>query len=110
MQLEAAGIRRVAGKHLTLYTDLPRQPAIDELPRVFDLAVPQWCEFFAVEGQRVADWHMTAYLIGDKNLFRRVRVLRAGLAAALRHSECPEPPGGPVHQRQLRTLPGLRGR
>ena len=79
MQLEAAGIRRVAGKHLTLYTDLPRQPAIDELPRVFDLAVPQWCEFFAVEGQRVADWHMTAYLIGDKNLFRRVRVLRAGL-------------------------------
>ena len=36
--LAKAGIRQVQGKHLMLLTDLPEDLAIDELPRVFDLA------------------------------------------------------------------------
>ena len=43
----AAGFRQVAGKHLTLVTDLPPSPAVDELPRLFDAAFPRWCEYLA---------------------------------------------------------------
>ena len=46
-RLADAGIRRLTGKHLTLYTDLPTQREVDELPEVFDRAVPQWCEAVA---------------------------------------------------------------
>ncbi len=38
-----AGFRRLTGQHLTLITDLPSAEAVDELPAVFDQAVPQWC-------------------------------------------------------------------
>ncbi len=78
-RLQAAGLRRLVSKHLTLYTDLPRQPAIDELGAVFDLAVPQWCSFFSVDPARVDTWHMTAYLIGDRQLFAQLGVLHDGL-------------------------------
>ena len=37
----SAGIRKIAGKHLLLYTDLESDPEIDRLPAVFDQAVPQ---------------------------------------------------------------------
>src|SRR5687767_7525458 len=52
----AAGIRKLAGKHLILYTDLPAAPDIDELPSVFDQAVPQWSDYFAAERDKTAGW------------------------------------------------------
>lgn len=67
-----AGIRRLSGKHLTMYTDLPPAEAVDELPRVFDLAVPQWCQYFGVDAARVADWHMVGCVMQDKRRFEAV--------------------------------------
>lgn len=66
---KASGIRKLTGKHLTLYTDLPEGPAVDELPRVFDAAVPQWCEYFRVDPADAADWRMVGYLMQDQQRF-----------------------------------------
>ncbi len=37
-QAAAQGIRKLNGKHLTVYTDLPADSDVDQLPAVFDLA------------------------------------------------------------------------
>ena len=77
--LRAAGVRSISSKHLTLFTDLPTNPSIEELPKVFDLAVPQWCSYFAVDTASVEAWHQTAYLIRDQELFRRLGAIRNDL-------------------------------
>ena len=67
----AVGIRKLTGKHLTLYTDLPPAPEVDELPQVFDLAVPQWCEYFDVDYATLAEWRLNGYVMQDEAKFRR---------------------------------------
>jgi hypothetical protein len=69
-----SGIRQVVGRHLTLMTDLPADSDIDQLPRVFDAAVEQWCEYFRVPRERAQSWKMVGYLIQDRDRF-----LAAGL-------------------------------
>lgn len=78
-RLRASGLREISGKHLSLYTDLPSSPAVDELPRVFDAAVPQWAAYFKVAPARVADWRMHAFLMKDKAKFVRAGVYPAFL-------------------------------
>jgi hypothetical protein len=68
-------VRRLSGKHITLITDLPPAEAIDELPAVFDKAVPQYCAYFGIRPARCADWHATGCLMKDKALFRRLGLL-----------------------------------
>jgi hypothetical protein len=68
-----AGIRKLSGKRLTLYTDLAGDE-IDQLPAVFDQAFPQWCRYFHVKEDDHPDWHMTGFLMKDK-----ARFVRAGL-------------------------------
>jgi hypothetical protein len=75
----AAGIRKLAGKHLTLYTDLPSLKEIDELPQVFDLAVPQWCDYFHADPAGLSDWRITAFLIKDERPFTSAGLLPAVL-------------------------------
>jgi hypothetical protein len=70
----AAGIRKVPGKRLTLYTDLPAGRDIDELPVVFEQAFPQWCAYFGIKPSDHPDWHMTGFLMKDK-----ARFVQAGL-------------------------------
>ena len=67
--------RQLKGKHLTIVTDLPSSPAIDELPQVFDAAVPQWCAYFEVPEKEIGDWHLIGYLIGAKERFRQAGLL-----------------------------------
>jgi len=71
-------IRRLPGKHITLITDLPPAEAIDELPAVFDKALPQYCAYFGVSPSRCADWHATGCLMKDKAVFRRLGLLPEG--------------------------------
>jgi len=78
-KMATAGIRKLTGKHVTIYTDLPSDREVDELPGVFDLAFPQWCKYFHVDQERHEKWHMIAYIIKDKPLFRRVGLLPADL-------------------------------
>jgi hypothetical protein len=74
-RVAAAGIRKLQGKHLTLYTDLPAAAAVDELPRVFDLAVPQWCAYFGIELGEVEEWRLQGYLMDRKESFAATRLL-----------------------------------
>ena len=73
------GIRKIAGRRLVLYTDLPPDPLIDELPKVFEEAFPLWCAYFGVEPQRYPDWHMTGFLMQDADCFRRAGMLPPSL-------------------------------
>ena len=79
----AAGIRKLPGKRLTLYTDLVGDE-IDRLPALFEQAFPQWCKYFGVNEGDHADWHVTGCLMKDKAKF---------VAAGLLPADVPVPPG-----------------
>ncbi len=74
-QLRAAGVRQLEGRHLVLYTDLPAQPEVDELPQVFDAAVDPWQEYFRVAPARVLDWKVTVCLMGRPERFESAGLL-----------------------------------
>src|ERR1700676_1169985 len=65
----AAGIRHLSSQRLTLYTDLPKELSVDELPAVFDQAFGQWCDYFGIDPKQYPDWRMTGCLIKDKRRF-----------------------------------------
>jgi hypothetical protein len=74
----AAGVRKLPGKRLTLYTDLSGAE-IDVLPAVFEQAFPQWCAYFHVDESQHADWHMTGFLIKDRRRFAEAGLLPSNL-------------------------------
>ncbi len=78
-RVRAAGIRTLNSKRLTLYTDVPSRPTIDELPEVFDQAFTQWCAYFGIDEQTHADWHHTAYLMQDTRRFQASGLFPADL-------------------------------
>ena len=69
------GIRKIAGKRLTLFTDLPYDPQIEELPAIFDQAFPIWCDYFSIDPAKHPDWQMTGFLMKDGDRFRRAGML-----------------------------------
>lgn len=74
----AAGLRQLQSRYLTLYTDLPDLPEfsdISDLPRLFDLAVPQWCQYFQVPVEQLGEWRITGYLMKDPQRFRASHAL-----------------------------------
>lgn len=77
--ISTRGIRKLPGRHLTLYTDLPSSPEVDELPRVFDDAVPQWCAYFRLPLAKAITWKCVGYLILDKDRFAQVGLIPADL-------------------------------
>ena len=64
-----AGIRKLAGKHLALYTDALPHPDVDDLTDAFDAAVPLWCQYFEIPVERAADWRLTGFLMQEQNRF-----------------------------------------
>ncbi|MBN2024218.1 MAG: hypothetical protein JW809_15655 [Pirellulales bacterium] len=75
----AAGLRKVEGRRLTLYTDLPSSPEIDSLPAAFDQAFAQWCALFGVAPAEHADWRVLGFLMGQKTKFQQAGALPADL-------------------------------
>lgn len=75
----AAGLRKLESRHLVLFTDLPAAPEIDELPRVFDLAVPQWAAYFEIPIDKFRDWRIVGALIQAPERFVRGGLLPPGL-------------------------------
>lgn len=73
----AAGVRVLDGKYVRLLTDLPASPAVDELPKVFDAAVPLWADYFHVDrgGLTVKRW--LACLIVDRDRFAALGLMPA---------------------------------
>lgn len=74
-RVAAAGIRVVAGKHLELFSDLPNQDQLQELVTIFDAAVPLWCEIWQVPLEKVTDWKVSGFLIGDAEKMRLAGLL-----------------------------------
>jgi hypothetical protein len=68
-KIAAAGIRSLAGKHIVIYTDLPAAVDVDDLPQVFDAAVPLWCNYFGIEPAQIADWKLVGSVMKDKERF-----------------------------------------
>jgi hypothetical protein len=64
----SAGIRKLSGKRLTLFTDVSGEE-IDRLPEIFDQAFLQYCEYFHVSPYELPDWSMTGFLMKDKARF-----------------------------------------
>ena len=69
------GLRKIVGRHLRLYTDLPPSDAVDGLPVVFDAAVPLWAEYFGVDVAKLRNWRMQGFLIQDRAKFAALGLL-----------------------------------
>lgn len=78
-KLVARGIRKLTGKHVVIYTDVPAQAAIDELPHVFDAAVLQWAAYFEIAPEQTKRWQVSACLIREPDKFKNVGLLPADL-------------------------------
>lgn len=71
----AVGIRKIVGRHLRLYTDLPPSDAVDSLAAVFDAAVPLWADYFEVEPAKLSRWRMQGFLMQDRAKFATLGLL-----------------------------------
>jgi hypothetical protein len=74
----AAGIRKLTGRYLVLYTDVRSSPEVDRLPAIFDLAVPRWAEYFSVDAEALRNWRAQGFLIGNRDPFEALRLMPAG--------------------------------
>lgn len=71
----AEGIRKLSGRWVTLYTDLPAAKEIDDLPALFDAAVPQYCRYFGIDEASLGPWRATACVMKDRERFVRANLL-----------------------------------
>ena len=74
---QSAGIRKIGSRHLILYTDLPASEDVDQLPAVFDQAVPQWAEYFRIDESKTTNWQAQACLIGERRRFDALGLMPA---------------------------------
>ncbi|MBT4692137.1 MAG: hypothetical protein HOB73_02200 [Planctomycetaceae bacterium] len=75
----AQGIRTIQGKHLTLYTDMPANADIQSLPKIVELAMPQWCEYFNIAPEKMEAWKISVCLIQDRKKFDAAGLIPATL-------------------------------
>ncbi|MBX7165790.1 MAG: hypothetical protein K1X74_05525 [Pirellulales bacterium] len=64
-----AGLARYAGQHITLVADQLEPAVANELVAMFDLAVPQWCDFFQQPLDGAAKWRVTASVMRNRERF-----------------------------------------
>jgi hypothetical protein len=76
-RLAAAGLRVLEGQHVQIVTDLPSGPSIDELPAVFDAAVPQWAAYFDVPEAKLADAQWLGFAVEDRETFAALGLMPA---------------------------------
>lgn len=80
-QLAAQGLRLLEGKYVKVITDLPKGLDADQLPEVFDLAVPIWADYFAVGLDILDEWNLTAYVMRSQERFVNAGLIPADLPA-----------------------------
>lgn len=68
-KLTRQGFRVLEGAHITLVTDLPPSPGVDELPKVVDAAVPLLAQRFGIAEARLRDWRVLAMVLSDRQKF-----------------------------------------
>ncbi len=77
-RLARQGFRVLEGRQVTLVTDLPASPAVDELPKVVDAAVPLLAERFDVDPRRARKWHVLAMVLADRDKFQAAGLMPEG--------------------------------
>jgi hypothetical protein len=70
-KIASTRIRKLVGKHIDIYTDLAAAADVEELPQVFDAAVPLWCAYFDVDPEKIADWKLIGAVMQQKEPFER---------------------------------------
>ena len=83
--IESLGIRTSSSRHLTLFSDINGRDDIDELPKIFDLAVDGWCDYFNIEKSKTDAWHLRGMVIADRKKFKKAKLIP---------NELPEFPAG----------------
>ena len=73
--VQALGIVKQSGRHLTLYTDDRDRKDLAELVAVFDLAVNEWCDHFEIDSSKAADWKVDAFLMADQARFEKAGLI-----------------------------------
>lgn len=65
----ALGIRRISGQYIDFYTDLVSTPETDSIPAALEAAVPEMARFFGIPISRYENWHIEAFLMGEREPF-----------------------------------------
>lgn len=76
-RLAAAGLRVLEGRHVRILTDLPSSPGVDELPAVFDAAVPQWAAYFHLPLASLGEARWLGFIVQDRAKFAALDLLPA---------------------------------
>ncbi|MBR4835010.1 MAG: hypothetical protein IKU86_11875 [Thermoguttaceae bacterium] len=71
----ALGIRRIEGKNVTLTTDLPSSPGVDQIPAALDAAIPLICRYFEIDERKFENWKINAFLMKNVDSFIEIGVL-----------------------------------
>lgn len=66
---EDLGIRRLNGRYVDFYTDLPSTPETDSIGAVLDRAVPLFCHYFHLNIEDYDSWRVEAFLMGEREPF-----------------------------------------
>ena len=88
--MKKAGVRRLDGRYITLYTDVKPSGEIESLPKWFDRLVPELCDYFQLDVKNYDDFRVQGFLIDDFEKFkpsgavRQVSQLRNGYAQRCR--------------------------
>jgi len=76
---QRAGLRVLESTHLVLATDRPPRAddGVEDLPRLFDEAVAEWCGHYRIDPATVRDWRAFGCLVVDRERFRAAGLLSA---------------------------------
>lgn len=78
-QTTTSGFERLSGRYIDVITDMPLSDELRDLPAAFDAAVPLWCEAFGVQLDAVANWHVEAYVMLERERFRAAGLIPVGV-------------------------------
>jgi len=67
--IAANSILTTDSNHLLMFTDIKGESQIDDFHKIFDAAVPKWCEYFNVPPAKAKVWKMRSMVIGEKERF-----------------------------------------
>lgn len=68
-KVRGAGIEKIEGKFIDIYTDNRGQKEIQELTEVFDQAISFWCSYFKVDESKVNGWKLSCFIMVDQDRF-----------------------------------------
>ncbi len=69
------GLYELVTPRLTLVSDIPFDEELKSWPSLIEQSLEQWQLYFGVDAERMAGWHVTAMLIGDRDRLSRLGML-----------------------------------